>query len=82
MGLIAGLLSLVVLGTRVTPRAVFPGVSLVLSPLVCGLAMHWLGEFWEAREQDRPVLFTFRAGAIFAFGMALVRFLYFERYSP
>jgi hypothetical protein len=48
----------------------------VLSPIGTGIAMHWIGEFW--RERGRPALFSFRAGAIFAFGMALVRFVYLE----
>ena len=75
-GLIAGLLSLAVFRGRLMPRAPLPGVSLVLSPLGTGLVMHLLGEFWRERGKDRPILFTFRAGAIFAFGMALVRFWY------
>jgi hypothetical protein len=79
MGLVAGVLSLLLFGSRLTQRGPIPGLSLVASPLGTGLAMHWLGEFWREREKDRPALFTFRAGAIFAFGMALVRFLYFER---
>jgi hypothetical protein len=43
-----------------------------------GIVMHWLGEFWRARGRDTPILFSFRSGAIFAFGMALVRFVYVE----
>lgn len=81
MGVVAGVLSLVLFGTRLTRRFLFPGISLVVSPLGTGIVMHWLGGFWESRGRDRPVLFTFRAGAIFAFGMALVRFLYLERHS-
>jgi hypothetical protein len=54
-----------------------PGLSLVLAPIGTGVvAMHGLGEFWLRRGMDRPALFSFRAGAIFAFGMALVRFVY------
>jgi hypothetical protein len=47
-------------------------------PLGTGVAMHWIGEFWVQRQKDRPALFSFRAGALFAFGMALVRFIYLE----
>ena len=79
MGLAAGLLSLLLFPIRVTQRVLFAGVSLILSPLGTGLAMQWLGDVMEQRGGKRPVLFTFRAGAIFAFGMALVRFVYFER---
>ena len=67
------------LPTRVIAgRRPFRGVSLLLSPLGTGLAMHILGEFWSNRGKERPALFSFRAGAAFAFGMALVRFLYLE----
>lgn len=79
LGAAAGGLSLVLVRTRLTRRIVFPGVSLIVSPIATGVVMHWLGEFWRDRGRDRPVLFTFRAGATFAFGMALVRYLYFER---
>jgi hypothetical protein len=78
MGLIAGVVSLIVFGRRLTPASAVPGLSLVAAPIGTGLAMHELGEFWNQRRRDRPVLFTFRAGAIFAFGMALVRFVYLE----
>ena len=40
--------------------------------------MHWIGEFWSDRGRDRPALFAFGAGALFAFGMALVRFAVLE----
>lgn len=78
MGLIAGVLSLAIIGRRLAPHGPLPGISLVLSPIGTGIAMHWIGEFWRERGRDRPALFSFRAGAIFAFGMALVRFVYFE----
>jgi hypothetical protein len=74
LGLIAGVLSLFIVPHRLAPRSPLPGLSLVLSPIGTGIAMHWIGEFW--REHDRPVLFSFRAGATVAFGMALVRFVH------
>jgi hypothetical protein len=79
MGVIAGGLSLLLFSTRLTERGPIPGVSLLASPLATGLAMHWIGEFWRDAGRERRALFTFRGGAVFAFGMALVRFLYFER---
>jgi hypothetical protein len=78
MGLIAGVVSLIVFGRRLTPASAVPGLSLVAAPIGTGLAMHGLGEFWNQRGPERPALFTFRAGAIFAFGMALVRFVYLK----
>ena len=78
LGVAAGALSLLIVPRRLTPHSPLPGLSLVLSPLGTGIVMHWIGEFWRERSRDRPVLFSFRAGAIFAFGMALVRFVYVE----
>lgn len=78
LGVSAGVISLYIVPGRLAPHSPLPGVSLVLSPIGTGIAMHWIGEFWRARGKDRPILFSFRAGAIFAFGMALVRFVYVE----
>lgn len=78
MGVCAGLLSLWVVSKRLTPNAPIPGLSLLLSPLATGFTMHLIGEYWRERGWDRPTMFTFRAGAIFAFGMSLVRFISFE----
>ena len=77
-GVFAGVLSLLVLGGRVLPETRVPGLSLVLSPLGTGIAMQWIGEFWEERGRARPALFTFASGAVFAFAMALVRFVHIE----
>jgi len=40
--------------------------------------MRLVGDFWEPRQGWRPALFTFRGGALFAFGMAVVRFGYLQ----
>jgi hypothetical protein len=79
MGVVAGAASLWLFNERLFAGSPFPGLSLLLSPLGTGAAMHVLGARWE-RDDERPRLFSFRAGAIFAFGMALVRFYYFESY--
>jgi hypothetical protein len=78
LGVVAGGVSLIVYGQRVTSASAVPGLSLVAAPIGTGIAMHWLGTFWRQRREDRPTLFTFRAGVIFAFAMALVRFVYLE----
>jgi len=53
-----------------------PGISLLLAPLLAGKAMRALGERLRARGIAPSVLATFSGGALFAFGMALVRFLW------
>ena len=78
MGLCAGVLSLLIYSRQLTPHSAMPGLSLVLSPVGTGIAMHWLGEMWRDRGKDPPALFSFKAGALFAFGMAVVRFVYLE----
>jgi hypothetical protein len=78
LGVMAGFASLLVFDQRLTPRAAVPGLSLILSPLATGMTMNWLGKFWRRRSRERPALFTFRGGAIFAFGMALVRLVVFR----
>jgi hypothetical protein len=45
MGLVAGVVSLLVFGTRLVPRPVIPGLSLLLSPIVTGIAMHTIREW-------------------------------------
>lgn len=77
IGAAAGGLSLLAVPSRLTEATLFPGVSVILSPLVTGLAMDELGDRWVGRGKEPPALFNFRAGASFAFGMAVVRFLYF-----
>jgi hypothetical protein len=78
LGALTGGLSLLVVGHRLLGPSPLPGASLILSPLGTGVAMHALGRMWPARLGDRPGLLSFGSGAVFAFGMALVRFLYLE----
>jgi hypothetical protein len=78
LGLCAGAGSLLVVSRRLSPYAPLPGAGLLLAPLGTGVVMQRLGALWEKRGKDRPALFSFRAGAVFAFGMALARFVYIE----
>jgi hypothetical protein len=77
-GIAAGVLSLLILGQRLAPAGSVPGLSLILGPIGTGIVMHWIGQRWREHGRETPALFSFRAGAIFAFGMALVRFVYLE----
>ena len=54
----------------------FHGISLVISPVVSGLVMSRIGS--SLRQQGKKVvpIESFGYGFIFAFGMALVRFLF------
>ena len=75
-GAVVGALSLSVIPRPLFRTAGFHGVSLIVSPLLAGAAMSGLG--WLRRRQGKRLLRldSFVYGAIFAFGMALVRFLF------
>ena len=74
-GALAGGLSLLILPRRLLPAGGIKGASLVLTPLVTGLLMKTYGDFRRRRGHRTTGLATFWGGAIFAFSMALVRFL-------
>ena len=76
LGAFTGAISLFVLPHRLVPYSPVPGLSLILSPLGNGIVMHLIGRRWNDRPSDRPALFTFGAGFLFGFGMALVRFVW------
>lgn len=78
LGMMAGVLSLVIIRRRIVGPSPVPGLSLILSPIGTGLAMHVLGRLWPRDWGEKPGLMSFWAGAIFAFGMVLVRFVYLE----
>ena len=75
-GAAVGGLSLLVFPQSLVRSVGFRGVSLIVSPLLAGAAMTGLG--WLRRRQGKRLLRLdrFAYGAVFAFGMALVRFLF------
>lgn len=72
LGFTLGALSSLLLPQPVLPQPATRGISLAISPVVSGLAMHLWGS-WRARGPQG--LATFWGGASFAFGCALGRFL-------
>jgi hypothetical protein len=79
LGAVAGAITRVVWPGRIVAPGPLPSLSLLLSPVITGLAMDRYGEWRETRGGSRSFLATFWGGALFAFGMALVRFLWTER---
>jgi hypothetical protein len=79
MGGIAGAISLLVLRREVVAHLLIPGTSLIVAPICTGALLELLGRWWVRRGNVRMVLFTFWGGFSFALGMAVVRFVYFER---
>jgi len=72
-GGVAGLVTSLLWPTRIIQTAAVPGASLLLSPLLTGLVMDQYGRWLKG---NGSYLATFSGGALFAFGMALVRFLW------
>jgi hypothetical protein len=76
MGGLAGALTSLLWPTLILRPSPIPGISLLVSPLVSGLLMDRYGEWRERDGVQRSHLATFWGGALFAFSMALVRFLW------
>jgi hypothetical protein len=51
-------------------------LNLIISPLIAGLAMSAIGSWRRRKGQDLLRIDSFFYGALFAFGLAIVRFLY------
>jgi hypothetical protein len=76
VGMGVGGLSLLIYGQPFFPRGRFPGLSLLLSPLVTGAVMEFVGRRRAARGKPPLPLSNFRNGAAFALGFALIRFFF------
>ena len=56
-----------------------PGVSMIISPVLAGLGMSFVGSVQRKRNKKVMRMESFGYGFAFAFGMALVRFLFVTR---
>ena len=75
LGALAGWVSVLVVPHRLLPPPKIPGLSMLLSPLFSGLAMHSYGRWRFARAKSHSRLATFAGGALFAFAIAVTRYL-------
>lgn len=75
LGVLVGIAGTLVVPRRILPPPAVPGLSLVLSPLAAGVAMHGLGRWRRASGHHPSRLATFWGGAVFALGMAVSRFV-------
>ncbi len=73
LGMLLGLLSLLIFPHPLVPPARFHGVSLLVSPVLVGLFMSFLGSSLEKKDKTPLTIESFWYGFSFAFGMALVR---------
>lgn len=77
-GVVGGISLLFFPHTLVHPSRV-PGVSVIISPVLAGLGMSFVGSVHRKRNKKVMRIESFGYGFAFAFGMALVRFLFVTR---
>jgi hypothetical protein len=76
LGGVAGSLSLLFFPHPLVHRSRFPGVSVVISPILAGLGMSLVGSTLRKRSKNAMQIESFGYGFAFALGMALVRFFF------
>lgn len=73
-GAAAGVFSVLLFPHPLIHRSQIPGISLVVSPILAGLGMAWIGSALRHRNKKPTQLESFTYGFAFALGMAVVRF--------
>lgn len=76
LGLISGGMSVLIFPHSFIRSQRFHGISLLLIPLMGGAVMSAIGYLRRRRGEELIQLDSFAYGAIFAFGMELIRFLF------
>jgi hypothetical protein len=74
-GLVGGL-SLLLFPFPLVHSSRLPGLSVIISPVLAGLGMSMVGSTLRKRNKKAMRIESFGYGFAFAFGMAVVRFLY------
>jgi hypothetical protein len=75
-GLALGGLSLVFFPHRLAHPSKIHGASLIISPVIAGALLSWIGALLRKRDKRTMQIESFGYGFVFAFGIALVRFLF------
>ena len=76
LGLLSGGVSVLLFPHSFIRSQRFHGISLVIIPLLGGAVMSGIGMLRRRRGDELIQLDSFSYGAVFAFGMALIRFLF------
>jgi hypothetical protein len=77
LGMSAGALSLLILPHRLIHHSIgFHGISLLISPIVVGFVLSYVGAVLERQGKKLTPLETFGYGFAFAFGMTFIRFFF------
>ena len=75
VGAVLGFITTLIFPERIFPEPPLKGISLIVSPIGVGFAMHFFGSWRRGRGHDTSYLATFWGGALFAFGLTFVRFI-------
>jgi hypothetical protein len=75
LGALCGWVSVLAVPHRVLPPPRMPGLSMLLSPLGTGAAMHLYGRWRRRQGRDQSRLTTFVGGAVFALAFAATRYI-------
>ena len=79
LGAVAGGLSVFIVPHPIVRPSKFHGISVVVSPVVTGLTMAFVGFLLRRRGKKITGIESFAYGFSFAFGMALVRYFFVSR---
>jgi hypothetical protein len=78
-GLLAGVLSIVIVPHPLVRASKFHGMIVLVSPLITGLIMALVGSVVRRRGKRITQIESFAYGFSFAFGMALIRYFFLHR---
>lgn len=76
LGIACGAMSLVIFPHPLVHPSRIHGISLVVSPILTGIAMAQVGRFLRKRDKRSIRTESFAYGFAFAFAMALIRFFF------
>lgn len=76
LGGAVGALSLLLFPFPLVHPSRLPGLSVIISPVLAGLGMSMVGSTLRKRNKKAMRIESFGYGFAFAFGMAVIRFLY------
>ncbi len=71
--LLSSILSLVF--CLIFPSSYFPGISIIVNPIIVGLSMKYIGEWKSKKGASQTLIATFGGGALFAFIFSIIRFI-------
>jgi hypothetical protein len=75
-GGVIGVVTIVIFPSLMIKNPVFRVLNLIITPIIAGVSMSVLGSLRKRKGQDLLRIDSFFYGALFAFGLAIVRFLY------